>query len=206
MYKCVESKGADEMKKALFFLFDGFAEFEVNLASLFLKSKGFEIVTASVDNATVTGEGGFQCKPHISIDGIIAKEYEILIVPGGEIFHHLENPKLLSLAREINEQNKWLAAICAGTALLQAADVLQNKRFSTSLTPEVESLAHLHEWKYKQSTDVTVDGKIITAVGSAYVEFAAEIIKQLNLFDEGEEKETLLYFKNIKELSNKTLA
>jgi len=206
MYKCVENKGADEMKKALFFLFDGFAEFEVNLASLFLKSKGFEIVTVSVDGATVKGEGGFLCKPHTSIDDIIAKEYEILIVPGGEIFHHLENLKLLSIVQELNEQNKWLAGICAGTALLHAADVLKNKKFSTSLTSEVEHLAHLHKWEYKQSTDVTVDEKIITAVGSAYVEFAAEIIKQLNLFDEGEEKEALLYFKNIKELSKKTLA
>ncbi len=31
--------GGDNMKKALIFLFDGFAEFEVNIASLFLISK-----------------------------------------------------------------------------------------------------------------------------------------------------------------------
>ncbi len=47
------------MKKALIFCFDGFAEFEVNIASLFLISKQFEIITATVDGKTVTGEGGF---------------------------------------------------------------------------------------------------------------------------------------------------
>ncbi len=41
--------GGDNMRKALIFLFDGFAEFEVNIASLFLISKQFEIITATVD-------------------------------------------------------------------------------------------------------------------------------------------------------------
>ena len=54
------------MKKALIFLFDGFAEFEVNIASLFLISKQFEIITATVDGKTVTGEGGF-CVNHMSL-------------------------------------------------------------------------------------------------------------------------------------------
>ena len=83
--------------------------------------------------------------------------------------------------------------------------MLNKKKFSTSLTPDEKHLAHLHEWKYKQNKDVTVDGKIITAVGSAYVEFAAEIIRQLNLFNEFEVNENLQYFKNITELCDETL-
>lgn len=79
------------------------------------------------------------------------------------------------------------------------------KKFSTSLTSDEEQLAHLHEWKYKQKKDVTVDGKVITAVGSAYVEFAAEIMKQLNLFNEDEVNENLQYFKNVTEFCDETL-
>ena len=70
-------EGGDNMKKALIFLFDGFAEFEVNIASLFLTSKEFEIITASVDGKTVTGEGGFLCQPHVSIELIIYIEIKI---------------------------------------------------------------------------------------------------------------------------------
>ncbi|EJR46127.1 hypothetical protein IIM_04867 [Bacillus cereus VD107] len=113
---------------------------------------------------------------------------------------------MLSLVQELHAEGKWIAGICAGTALLHAAEVLRNTKFSTSLISEVEHLVHLHEWEHKQSADVTVDGQIITAVGSAYVEFAAEILKQLHLFDEEEEEETLLYFKNKNERFNKTLA
>ena len=67
------------MKKALIFLFDGFAEFEVNIASLFLISKQFEIITATVDGKTVTGEGGFLCQPHVSIEQIKIEDYEVCI-------------------------------------------------------------------------------------------------------------------------------
>ena len=58
------------MKKALIFLFDGFAEFEVNIASLFLVSKQFEIITATVDGKAVTGEGGF-CVNHMCLWSIL---------------------------------------------------------------------------------------------------------------------------------------
>jgi len=202
--------GGDTMKKALIFLFDGFAEFEVNIASLFLISKEFEIITATVDGKTVTGEGGFLCQPHVAIEHIEVADYEVadyevFIVPGGHIFNHLENEKLLSIVNELHKQNKWIACICAGTSLLHAAGVLNKKKFSTSLTPDEKQLAHLHEWKYKQNKDVTVDGKIITAVGSAYVEFATEIMKRLNLFNEAEAKENLQYFKNVTELCDETL-
>lgn len=94
------------MKKALIFLFDGFAEFEVNIASLFLKSKEFEITTATVDGKTVTGEGGFLCQPHASIEQIKIENYEVFIVPGGHIFDHLENEQLLSIVNKLHKQNK----------------------------------------------------------------------------------------------------
>lgn len=193
------------MKKALIFLFDGFAEFEVNIATLFLKSKEFEIITATVDGKNVTGEGGFLCQPHVSIEHVEVMDYEVFIVPGGHIFHHLENEQLLCIVNELHKQNKWIAGICAGTALLHAAGVLNKKKFSTSLIPDEEHLVHLHEWKYKQKNDVTVDGKIITAVGSAYVEFAVEIVRQFDLFNEFEVNENLQYFKNITELCDETL-
>lgn len=142
----------------------------------------------------------------VSINDIQAKEYDIFIIPGGAIFQHLKNAKLLSLVQELHAKGKWIAGICAGTVLLHAADMLRNTKFSTSLISEVEHLVHLHEWEHKQSADVTVDGQIITAIGSAYVEFAAEILKQLHLFDDGEKEETLLYFKNKNERFNEILA
>nr|WP_240522447.1 hypothetical protein [Bacillus toyonensis] len=51
-----------------------------------------------------------------------------------------------------------------------------------------------------------MDGWIITAVGSAYIEFAAENLNQPHLFDNGEEEETMLYFKNKNERCDKALA
>ena len=60
------------------------------------------------------------CQPHVSIEHIEIADYEVLIVPGGHIFDHLENEQLLSIVNELHKQNKWIAGICAGTSLLHA--------------------------------------------------------------------------------------
>ena len=65
-YNCLRISIGEDNMKSFNLLFDGFAEFEVNIASLFLISKQFEIITATVDGKTVTGEGGF-CVNHMSL-------------------------------------------------------------------------------------------------------------------------------------------
>ncbi|WP_188456339.1 DJ-1/PfpI family protein [Virgibacillus oceani] len=187
------------MNKALFFIYDGFAEFEINLLSFFLKSKNYEIETFTIDSEKkiVTGESGFLFQPHKLISEIDhVDSYELFAIPGGPIFDLMTNEALLNLVRAFHEKDKWIAAICAGTGLAAKAGILENVPFSTSLSPAENDVQHIHNWIFKQKDDVTVHGNIITSTASAYVEFASEVIKQLNLYEPGEENETLAYFKN----------
>jgi putative intracellular protease/amidase len=187
------------MAKALFLMYEGFAEFEVNILSFFLKSKGFEIVTATdtLESDSVYGESDFIFRPHTTISKIQdISDYDIFVIPGGNIFPLLKSQNLVKLLHQFKQQNKWIAAICSGTALLHESGVLKEVKYSTSLTSEEEELKHLHQWEYKQKSDITVDNKIITSTGSAYVEFGVRVIRELDLFDVGEEQETLHYYKN----------
>lgn len=45
-------------------------------------SKEFEIITATVEGKTVTGEGGFLCQPHVAIEHIEVADYEVLLYQG----------------------------------------------------------------------------------------------------------------------------
>ncbi|WP_099157530.1 DJ-1/PfpI family protein [Virgibacillus ndiopensis] len=188
------------MTKALIFIYDGFADFEVNLLSFFLKSKNYEVETFTIESEkkVVTGESGFLFHPHKIISEIdYVDSYELFAVPGGPIFDVMNDNNLLNLVREFHVKDKWIAAICAGTALIAQARIMENINFSTSLSSEENDVQHIHDWKFKQDADVTVHGKFITAIGSAYVEFASQVIKELNLYEFGEESDTLAYFKNL---------
>lgn len=187
------------MKKALFLLFDRYAEFEVNLAAMFLRSKGYSIETFTVENEKrpIIGQSSFHAYPDLTLNEIKdANEYEIFVTPGGNVFPILENEQLLSLVREFHDKGKFVAGICAGTALPSKAGILSGKRFSTSLEESDENHRDLHDWALLQQEDLTVEAKVITAQGNAYVEFASAILREMNLYEEGEEQQTLDYFKN----------
>ncbi|WP_306008786.1 DJ-1/PfpI family protein [Bacillus sp. MMSF_3353] len=187
------------MKKALFLIYDGYAEFEINILSFFLKDKGFYIETVGVsDDPYIEGESGFFTVPKLKLGEVEVSQYDILIIPGGNIFPLLNNQKLLDLIKEFRYENKWIAGICSASALLGASGVLNNIKFSTSLNSKVKEVENLHDWTKKQLNCVTVDSRIITATGSAYVEFAVVVLKVLGYLDSyEEEKETILYYKNL---------
>jgi putative intracellular protease/amidase len=196
----IHIKGGREMKKALFLLFDQYAEFEVNLAAMFLRNKGYAIETFTVENEKrpIIGVSSFQAFPDLTLQEINgADDYEIIVTPGGNVFPVLENEQLLSLVREFHEQGKFVAGICAGSSLPAKAGILEGKHFSSSLDEEDdEEYRGIHNWTFLRNDGVTVVDRIITAQGNAYVEFAAAIIREMGLYQDGEEEQTLDYFKN----------
>ena len=74
---------------------------------------------------------------------------------------------------------KDVAAICAGVDVLENAAVLKDTKSTHS-----------------EDTDIYNDKKVITARANAYVDFAIEVAKELNLFkDEVDLKETIDFWK-----------
>jgi putative intracellular protease/amidase len=107
------------MSKALFL---DYAEFEVHLASTFLKSKGFEIETLSVDDERkpIKGTSGFHSYPDRLLSSIDRPEdYGVFITPGGNVFSDLKNETLLNLVRRIRENGGLIGGICAGTLFVR---------------------------------------------------------------------------------------
>jgi 4-methyl-5(b-hydroxyethyl)-thiazole monophosphate biosynthesis len=151
------------------------------------------------DAAFVTGAGGFQTVPHVQISQVSAADYDVLIIPGGRHEALLNNSALHELIRDFKRENKVIAAICGGPVHLAAAGILEGNAYTTAISPDDETAGHLFNWSYRSIEDVVCDNNILTATGSAYVEFAVQLYKLLGFFEnEAEEQQSLAFFKNIK--------
>ena len=178
--------------KTYILIYEGFVQFEVILASYFMKTKG-EIITVGVDNNRVTSVEGFITIPHMTIANVDVNEVDLFIIPGGQPEKLLENTELHNLLIQLNNQNKAIGAICAAPIHLAKSGVLKGKKYTTTLPinefKEFQGCTYLDE-------NVVVDNNIITAKASGYVDFAIEIGKVMDIYENEEDlEETIRYFK-----------
>ena len=185
----------DKQLKALFFLYEGYVDWEISLLSYILNVTGVEINTTAL-NDEVTHKGMFKVKLDMNIEACNPKDYDVLIIPGGEPDPFVKDDRVLNLIREFDDQGKVISAICGGSAFLAAAGVLRKRKYSTSIDDDL-AYKHYFNEAFKSETDVTVCENLITAEGNAYVEFAVAVGKRLEIFkDREDELETVLFFKN----------
>ncbi|TCP28867.1 DJ-1/PfpI family protein [Scopulibacillus darangshiensis] len=120
--------------KALFFLYEGYVEWEISSLSYILNACGAKINTAALTDE-VTHQGRFKVKVDLNIEACDPADYDILIIPGGEPASLVKDDSLLNLIRQFDEQGKLIAAICGGTTFLAAAGVLRERTYSASFDP-----------------------------------------------------------------------
>ena len=178
--------------KSFVLIYETFVQFEVVLTNYFMKTKG-EIITVGLDDREVTSWEGFKTVPHVAIDEVDPEVVDLFVIPGGEPDKLFESVKLLNLIKELYEQGKMLAAICAAPLQLARADLLNDHRYTTTLPlDEFDSFSQDNF----QNDNVVVDRNIITAKAAGYVDFALEIGKKMDIFaDEEDYQETVEYFK-----------
>ncbi|WP_174612752.1 DJ-1/PfpI family protein [Virgibacillus ihumii] len=181
--------------KALFFLYDGYVDWEISPLSYMLNISNVEVKTAALSDEVVHA-GNFRVKADMLVEACNPADYDILVMPGGGPAPVVEEERLLDLIRAFEKQGRWIAAICGAPTFLAAAGVLRDRNFSTSVDDEQE-YADYFKGTNLSETDVTVSENLITAEGNAYIEFGIEVGKKLNIFEDREDElETVLFFKN----------
>ncbi len=99
-------------------------------------------------------------------------KFDAIFIPGGST-DLLDYDEILHLVQKFDEEEKVVAAICAGPAVLEKAGVLEGKTYT----------AHpgYVEGPNKLNKDIVVDGNIITARDfEATINFAKTLIEELN--------------------------
>ncbi len=167
------------MVSAILPLAPGFEEIETATAVDVLRRCGVKVVIAGLEPHAIEGAHGMNFVADTPIDEINAKDFDAVIIPGGNPgYVNLRNDsRVLALVKKAFGFNKLLAAICAAPAVLSDAGILRNR--NCTIYPGMEF--ELEKGGGKPRKDLVVeDGNIITSQGPATaLLFAIKIAERL---------------------------
>lgn len=178
------------MKKTiLFVILQQYADWEAAYISSAVSMLGqgkYEIKTVSLSKDAVLSIGGFKVLPDYDVSSV-PDDYEALILIGGMTWRSENTQQIKELAKDCFEKGKIMGGICDASAFLGTAGVLNNVVHTGNDLNDLKQWAgsaYTGEAKYIAKQAIR-DKNVITANGTAPMEFAREILSALNVTDEG---------------------
>lgn len=176
------------MKTVLLALLEQYADWEAAYVSTAVHMLGqgkFVVKTVSLSKEPVTSIGGVQAVPDYTVDSA-PKDYDALLLIGGLCWREERAQQMIPLVEHCVKRGKVLGGICDAAAFLASIGVLDSVKHTGN------RLSALEEWKgtkYKgaenyQARQAVFDRNIITANGSAPLEFAREVLTALHVAEE----------------------
>lgn len=180
------------------FLFKGFSDWEIAyLTPELVKSKKIVLKYFTIDGLEVVSAGGLKIIPDLSIDGINPREVSALILPGGETWGERTVKGIDTLVEMLNSKNKIIAAICGATTYLGQMGYLDQVKHTSNALGYLQYVSPNYKGEANYKSDLSVTGgNIITANGTAPIEFAQSIFKKLELNSEKNIEKWYQLFKN----------
>jgi putative intracellular protease/amidase len=186
------------LKIALLY-YDEFSEFEVVLIGLIFKPH--EFISVALENREYKSVECQRFCVDQTIRDMDTDSIDLLVIPGGDPAPLVNNLELKQFIETLIAKNKKVAGICGGASMLAGLGVLKGKRctgLSSGKNPDLPSYQYFSESTFLDD-HVVVDGNIITAQGQAYVEFAFELARQMNLSEDEENYQAgIRWFRNIR--------
>lgn len=175
-----------EKKKAALLLAEGYEEGECVFVIDILRRGEIVCDSVSIKDEYVAGGRGIVMKADRIINREIMKEYDMVIIPGGipGVPNLCENEMVLEWVRKfMQDETKYVAAICAGPMLLSKAGVSKGRRLTSYPADKYRVLfgdADYVEDNSQMDELVVTDGKLITSRGPASaLSFAYRLVEAL---------------------------
>ncbi|MEE9430084.1 MAG: type 1 glutamine amidotransferase family protein [Melioribacteraceae bacterium] len=187
-----------ETENIYIFLFNGFSDWEISyLTPELKKSKKISLKFFSIDGLEITSVGGLKIIPDLSIKQLDIDNISILVLPGGSAWEEKSIKGIDKLVETLYAKNKTIAAICAATTFLGQKGYLDNVKHTSNALDYLKYIApeYKGETKYQSEFSLT-DKNIITANGTAPIEFAREIFKKIKLHNRVDIEKWFQLFKN----------
>ena len=190
------------MKKVLCVIYPNFSLYEITtLTSTLALSFDITIDYVASENSMVVSEDGLTCLPIKILDQVRIEEYSCVILPGMvNIGSTLQDEKLISFLRSLNEQDILIAAISSAPLLLAKAGLLNDTKFTGGIWQNFFDYFEFLPRENFKAKAVLQDKNIITAIGFAHLEFARKVIFSLGLAENTDN-----YFKEQNEYSEEDL-
>jgi len=170
------------------FLFDTLSDWEIGYVTAGINNPmmqvnpgKYQLKTFSIDGKPIRTIGGLLITPDLSLDEVTFSDAEMLILPGGASWDEGGNQEVTLLAKKFHENQIKVAAICGATLGLAKIGLLDSIQH-TSNSKDYLLNSHYQGGEYYIDVLSVSDEGVITASGTASLEFAREIFKELNLY------------------------
>lgn len=166
------------MTKALVPLADGCEEMEAVIIIDILRRAGWEVCVAALKPGTVSASRGVKLVADTLWDKVDPLSFDLIVLPGGA--QGTENlrsdARVLRALRELAQQGKITAAVCAAPLVLQEAGLLGGKK-ATCHPGVVSKLTATR----RVNDRVAIDGRIVTSQGAGTTfEFALALVAMVD--------------------------
>ena len=170
-------------KTVLFVLLEQYADWEAAYLSsaLYMLGQGnYQVKTVSPEKAGVQSIGGFRLLPDYDISSVPA-DYEALILIGGMTWRGEAARQVEPLVRQCLESGRILGGICDASGFLGTVGALNHVKHTSNDLDDLKRWAgdaYTGEKNYIMEQAVR-DQTIVTANGTAALEFAREVLLAL---------------------------
>lgn len=175
-------------RDALLFVFDGLSDWETGYAIAAINTPRFQrlpvryrVRTVALRSDVVQTMGGVRIVPDLTLAQLSPADSAMLILPGGDAWEAAGNTEAIETARTFLDAGVPVAAICAATAALARSGLLDGRRHTSNAREYLEATGYHGQSLYEEAPAVT-DDNIITASGTAPVDFAQHIFRRLDLY------------------------
>ena|SRR5258706_10845488 len=174
-------------KAVYLFVFPGFADWEASHAVAELRRHGgYRVEAVGLSMNPVESMGGIMVQPSRTLAGMDLSDVAMFILPGGDRWErHPLDPDLIRALSALDAERIPIAAICAATTAVVRTTLLRGRRHTSN------GLAYLRQQvpDYSEAASyidepAVRDRGLITASGLSDVEFAREIMAELDVLSE----------------------
>ncbi|MGT2924661.1 type 1 glutamine amidotransferase family protein [Streptococcus caviae] len=166
----------------LVYVFDDYADWEPAYvcSELNRQDSPFQIKTIGSDKQPKKSMGGFRVIPDYDLTDY-PKDFKLLIIPGGDSWLEGKNTEILPVVDYAVCHRIPIAAICAATNFLAENAYLNHVRHTGNTLEFIKKAApHYRGEDFYIEEQAVSDGGVVTANGTAALEFAREIFLLLN--------------------------
>lgn len=177
------------IKNVLFVILNDFADWEAApLAAAINQKDGWQVQTVSLTKAPIRSMGCFTVLPDMTVDEAMKTDFTGTILIGGKSWRSENAKQVVPLITYALRQNAVVGGICDASVFLGTTGALNSVAHTSNQLADLQDYAgaaYTGAERY-QNIQAVRDGNIITANGTAALEFAKEALLALGTMTEQE--------------------
>lgn len=166
---------------------DKFADWEAPVALCELARRGgWRVVTVGVERGRVRSMGGLTVEIERGLDEVDPASVRALMAIGSPLWER-EIPPVSRFLRAVWQAGGTIGAICGATIGAGHAGLLEGRRYTSNDPTTVPTAVPPERIGTYEPGPAVRDGRLVTASGLGYIEFAAEFLTAIGAMAEDEQ-------------------